>query len=192
MKVLAIIQTSYPNHYRNFDDGMLSLSVQMWHKAFEDQPFAVVFGAVSKYILHKKFPPTIADIREEVVNMTNPAAMKSGEEAWEEVIAAVKKFGFYRQGEAMKTLGDTIQRAVRTIGYDNICKSENIGIERANFYKLYDALNKGSKEKAILPTPLYEAIKKLSDGTKIEGAPKSLLKDPVNPEEIPKIPRGGA
>lgn len=144
----------------------------MWHKAFEDQPFAVVFGAVSKYILHKKFPPTIADIREEVVRMTNPSAMKSGEEAWEEVIIAVKKFGFYRQGEGIKTLDEVSQRAVRTIGWDNICKSETIGIERANFLKFYDSLNKGAKEKAVLPQSLYEAIERVTEKTRIEGAAK--------------------
>jgi hypothetical protein len=173
MKLLAIIHSSFPNHYKNFDEMMLKLSVQMWHKAFEDQSFPVVFGAVSKYILSHKFPPTIADIREEVVNMVNPKAMKSSQEAWEEVILAIKKFGFYRQGEGIKTLDETSQRAVRTIGWDNICKSENIGIERSNFYKLYDALNKGTKEQAILPTALYDAIQKATERTKIEGAPKN-------------------
>jgi hypothetical protein len=143
----------------------------MWHKAFEDQPFSVVFGAVSKYILHQKFPPTIADIREEVIRMTNPQAMKSGEEAWEEVILAIKKFGFYRQAEGIKTLDEPTRRAVMTIGWGNICKSESIGIERSNFYKLYEALNKGQKEKAVLPNALYEAIQTVTNQARLEGAP---------------------
>jgi hypothetical protein len=185
LKLLMIIQTSYPNHYKNFEDGFLKMSVKMWQKAFEDQPFEVVFGALSKHILKAKFPPTIAELREEVIRITNPEALKSGEEAWEEVIAAVKRFGFYRQAEAMKSFDEPTQRAVRTIGWNKICHSETIGIERSNFYKTYEALSKGDKEKALLPPSIYEGINRLANE-------KSLLKPPTKPEEIPQLPKGGA
>lgn len=141
---------------------MLAVALEMWQKAFYDHSYQVVSSATYQYILQNKFPPTIAEIREEVIKITNPDALKTGEQAWEEVVKAVKRFGYYRQGEALKTLDKATQRAVNTVGWQDICHSEKIGVVRSNFFKVFEAVNKGAKEEAILPSGLYEQIKKLS------------------------------
>lgn len=166
MKLLAILQTSYPNHYKTFDKDMMKLTLEMWWRAFADYDFEVVFRATQKYILQQKFPPTISELREEVIRIMNPDALKTGEQAWEEVISAVKKYGFYQQDKAFATMDERTKRATKAIGWQNICSSENIGIERANFYKMYDAISKDVKEQAMLPANLLTELKRLADKTK--------------------------
>lgn len=166
---MAILQSSYPNHYKTFDDQMKKFTLEMWWRAFADYEFEIVFRAVQKHIMTHKFPPTISELRESLVLITNPTALKTGEEAWEEVILAVKKYGFYQQEKAMATLDERTKRATKAIGWQNICSSENIGIERSNFYKMYDAISKDVKEEALLPANLINELKRLADKTRAIG-----------------------
>jgi hypothetical protein len=83
---------------------------------------------------------------------------KTAQEAWEDVIKAVKRFGSYRMDEAFKTLEERTKRAVRVIGWQQICASEAIGIERANFIKFYDSYNMDAKDAYIFPKALTDKI----------------------------------
>lgn len=173
-----IIKASYPNHFKNFDKDTIRAASEMWHRQFADYSFEVCFTAVERYIAENTFPPAIADIREIVVKMMNPAALKTGEEAWEEVITAVRKYGYYQQPEAFKQLDEPTKRAVKIIGWQNICQSEKIGIERAAFIKTYSNASAPIRERAILPTPLFKHIEQLKERVNHErhndGGPPQL------------------
>ena len=157
-----VIKGSYPNHFKNVDELTFKLTTEMWFSAFKDQDFFTVLKVTQKYILENKYPPTIADLRQEVIKITNPESLMTPEEAWEIVISAVKRFGFYQMPEAFKTFSEPIKRSVKAIGWGNICKSENIGIERSNFYKMYSAIDKPNREQAIIPKEIYAKLQELT------------------------------
>jgi hypothetical protein len=163
-----MIKGSYPNVYKDIDEVTSSLTISMWHSAFQDMPANLVFSIAQQWVLNQNNAPTIAQLREQAIKMTNPNALVSCEEAWETVIKAVKNYGYYRQDEAFKTLSEPTKRAVKVIGWANICRSENIGIERANFYKTYNALEKDNKEKNIVPKAVYEKLQNLSQQMRLE------------------------
>jgi hypothetical protein len=135
------------------------MTAQTWASSFEDVPFGMVWNAVQQWILKEEYPPPISKIRERCMDMLKPQDRpKTAQEAWEDVIKAIKRFGSYRMDEAFKTLEERTKRAVRVIGWQNICASEAIGIERANFIKFYDSYNMDAKDTYIFPKALTDKI----------------------------------
>lgn len=138
----------------------------MWANSFSDIPFHVALNAVQAHILKSQFAPTIAEIRLRCVEMISPKKIKTAQEAWEDVITAVKRFGYYRQSEAFEMLDERVKRAVRVIGWQNICQSESIGIERANFIKFYDSYTGEEREQIIFPKALTDKIQQIMNEQK--------------------------
>ena len=73
----------------------------IWYQLLQDIDYKIANAAIQKYMLTSKFPPTIADIREQA------ASVVSGEkplwsDGWEEVVRAIKNYGSYGQKEAME------------------------------------------------------------------------------------------
>jgi hypothetical protein len=136
----------------------------MWYIALKDQEFKTVLLASEKYIVTNKFPPTIADIREEVVKIIHPTP-DNGEQKWLEVLEAVKKYGSYNEGQALASLDETTRQAVKTIGYRTICLSEKIGVERAHFFKIYNSIAKKDHDQNIVPQRIVNQIINLQKST---------------------------
>lgn len=68
-------------------------------------------------------------------------------EAWGKVLRQISKAGHYG---IPKFKDDLVKKSVEAIGWHNICMSENIGIERAHFFKVYEALSGRKKQKDLL------------------------------------------
>jgi hypothetical protein len=84
--------------------------------------------------------PTIAEIREACMDLEH-GEPKAGGEAWGEVLAAVSRWGIYRQpGLDFQFADPVVARAVQAFGWRNICNSENQQADRARFIELYDRL----------------------------------------------------
>jgi hypothetical protein len=69
IKFLALVKLSYPNSYKDIDATTQKATVNMWHKKFENTPFKIVEMALDHFINVSKFPPTVADIREELTKI---------------------------------------------------------------------------------------------------------------------------
>lgn len=65
-QLLAIIKLSYPNSYRDLDEVTRSATINMWHMSFPDVPYPVMSQALNRYRLTNKFPPTVAEMVEEL------------------------------------------------------------------------------------------------------------------------------
>lgn len=66
IKILALIKLAYPNSYKDVDKDTQIATVNMWHRNFSTVPFAVMEMALDHFVKVSKFPPTIADICEEL------------------------------------------------------------------------------------------------------------------------------
>jgi hypothetical protein len=65
-KLLALIKLAYPNSYKDIDKDSLLATVNMWHRMFKDTPLGIIEMALDHFVKGSKFPPTIADITEEL------------------------------------------------------------------------------------------------------------------------------
>ena len=137
---LGVLLQAFPN--RKLDSGVLYAFL----KDIPDQEF---LKGITEIITTQKelYPDTniIALIREK--SLVKPQLVAG--EAWAIVLRGVSSVGSYGYPKFDNSL---IDKAVDAIGWINICRSENIAIERAHFLKIYDVLAQREKESQMLIT----------------------------------------
>lgn len=65
-KFLALIKVAYPTSYRDLDKTTTQATINMWKVTFSDVPFDVMVIAFEHFRRVSKFPPTVAEICEEL------------------------------------------------------------------------------------------------------------------------------
>lgn len=65
IKVLSILKAAYPNSYSRMTTQEANATISIWASQFRDAPADVVIIAVQKLIARLKFPPSVAEVREE-------------------------------------------------------------------------------------------------------------------------------
>jgi len=155
-KLLTVLAASYPKF--EVDD----LKVHVWHEMLGDLDYAVANIAIKKLIMQNTFPPAIAEVRKAAAELTNPENLTSSE-AWGEVTSAIRNYGYYREGEALASMSPTTAQVVRYMGWREICMSEDIGVIRGQFLRMYEQIATREQEKQLLPPSMQAEIKKLAD-----------------------------
>lgn len=132
----------------------------MWFALLGDLPYDACAMAIKKYMLTNKFPPTVAEIREMVSGIVNGDPLTWGE-SWERALAAVRKYGSYNKMDALNSLDSLTRKCVESIGYMELCMSENIMVERAHFQKVFEVFAKREQTDKQMPLQLKQAISQL-------------------------------
>lgn len=144
-------------------------SLELWYMQLKDLDYKIVEVAINKWAATNKWSPSISEIRETAATITLGELPEWGE-AWQEVTLAIKRFGSYRAGEALKSLSPLTRKAVERLGYMQLCASENIAADRANFRMIYEQLAAREKKQAQLPEGLKTLIAQMQQDNKlIEG-----------------------
>ena len=65
-KLLSLIKLSYPTAYRDIDKDTANATVTMWASSFADCPYPIIEQAFNHYRMTHKFPPTVAEMVEEL------------------------------------------------------------------------------------------------------------------------------
>lgn len=132
-------------------------AAELWFRQLADIPYETAVVALNKWVAVNKWPPSIADIREAALDVSTDA-IPDWSEAWETVLNAIRRFGPYRQTEAMESLDDMTRTVVRRLGFMTLCSSENVAADRANFRTIYQIMAERKRRDAQLPEPLRLAI----------------------------------
>ena len=143
-KLVAVLIASFP-HAR---------VTEATSSAYETMPADLdsssASAAVKRLIASAKFLPTIAEIREATIQVTD-GDRRHGGEAWGDVLRAVSRFGAYQTPEFSDTV---VARCVVALGWRELCSSENQVSDRARFVELYDKLaGEARKEQVIGALP---------------------------------------
>lgn len=85
IKLLALIKLAYPNSYKDIDKDTQLATVNMWQRAFNTVPFAIMEMALDHFVKASKFPPTIADMCDELKSIyfeafENVLTLENGEQ----------------------------------------------------------------------------------------------------------------
>lgn len=144
--------------------------IVLWSSMFEDVAFRVAKIALKKLMLLNTFPPSVAELRQAVVEVATPGNSRlPAPEAWGHVIAAIKKFGYYRESEALSSMPAEAAKVVSWMGWQDICQSDNIDVVRGQFLRMYETQLQREKEQALLPSALREIIAEIGQGFLLEG-----------------------
>jgi len=125
---LTLISSIYPR----LAEGDIDDIINSWNLVLLDIDYATAKTAVVKMIRSDEYPSPGKIIK--AVRSIRNAGIPSAEEAWSEVI---KKLDPYKRPEWSH---DLIGDAVRCMGYVELCRSENPGMDRAQFLKIYNNL----------------------------------------------------
>ena len=144
-------------------------AMQLWYAQLQDIPYKVAEAALNKWVATNRWSPTIADLRELAADVAVGEAPDWGD-AWHNVMRAVSKYGYNRQSEAMDFLDDVTREAVRRVGWYDICMSENVGVERANFRDIYNTLQERKQKERLVPPQVAVLIAEIRQSQNlIEG-----------------------
>lgn len=148
-------------------------AVKMWYTILKDVPYEEAVIAVQRYANTSRYAPTPADIREQISSMKSDG--KSWADGWEQVLHAIRKFGYYNEKKALESMDELTRSVVKNLGWKQLCMTEQSEMMayRANFRMAYEDKEKRNKEEAKLPQELKEQIiglfNKQDEGGKLLG-----------------------
>lgn len=134
-------------------------AMELWFNQLQDLPYDIATLTLNKWVATNKWSPSIADIREQAAGITHGTPRDWGE-AWQEVLKAIRQYGSYQEKEALESMDETTRRVVNRLGFRNICASEEIQVDRANFRMIYEQEIQREKQDAQIPPKLKELITK--------------------------------
>ena len=69
IKLLALIKVAYPTAYKDMDNASKQATVNMWQTTFPNVPYPIMEMAFNHFRLASKFPPTVAEMCEELKHL---------------------------------------------------------------------------------------------------------------------------
>ena len=132
-------------------------AMELWFRELNDIPFDVAEMALRKWVATNKWSPSIADIREMTAGIVNGDPLTWGE-SWEKVMTAIRKYGSYNKGAALNSLDPITRKCVESIGYTELCMSENIMADRAHYQRIFEIMSKREQVRQRVAIPLLDAI----------------------------------
>ena len=145
-------------------------TLDAYFEMLHDLPYEVATAAVKKIIATDEYPtlPTIGKIRQAAAEISRGHIL-SAPEAWGMVLKAVHEYGYYREAEALASLPEHVAEVVRWMGFQTICMSEKISVDRGQFLRMYEVHQKREQEQAVLPPAVRDVIKQLAGKMKMIG-----------------------
>lgn len=143
-------------------------ALNVWYSLLQDLPYEVCNVAIQKYMMTETKIPTIADIR----NLC--AGVVAGEkplwsDGWEEVMMSIRRYGSYNEEKALESMSDITKQCVRRLGYQNLCRSEAIEVDRANFRMIFEQIANREHEKKKLPSGMQQLIASIQEKKLLES-----------------------
>jgi hypothetical protein len=133
--IVGLALAAYPSQASRIGEKSIAAMRAMWADLLDDLEFGVVKAALQVHCRSNKWLPSPAELRDLVAG--GGAAVRSGMDAWGDVLRAVCCYGIHRVPE----FGDPlVADAVKAVGWDAICNSENQVADRAHFARVYDSM----------------------------------------------------
>lgn len=142
--------------------------ISVWYEFFKDINIKDFKMAVGRIVNKSKFLPSISELKSEIALISNPVLQMNAEDEWDNVLRTVRRFGSYRETEAMESLNPYTRNIIRQIGYKRICMSESIQWERKEFIELFN-VNKDRDENAYLLTEPQMTLAEITRKARIKA-----------------------
>ena len=161
--LLGIIKAAYPAFYKDKSKSELQTVVVLWASLFKDDQQQIVEEAVKALMCTLKYPPTIADVKEKIQELTQPEQLTEME-AWNLVKKAMNT-SYYT--ESCRSLPPALQRIVGSpnqlkqwafMGTDTVNS-----VIQSNFMRSYKVVAKREREYAKLPESSKQLMEQLTN-----------------------------
>lgn len=165
IQVITLLAGNYDS-IANKDKTQKQLMVNTWQECLGDLDYRLVLEAVKKTMITSPYPPTIADVRKNAVEMLKPSTQKTAIEAWNEAYKMICS-GLYMTEEQFKMASPEVQkffgnvRQVRELALTdaNIVNS----VTKGQFLKQYEVIVNREKEQKLLPQSMQDFTRQLTE-----------------------------
>lgn len=163
-KLVAIIVTAYPNFDKFKDAQAVASTVDLWATMFDSDDARIVGLAVKKHIATNKWPPSVAELREIMLEIQRPELIPP-DQAWAAVSDYMHTAGSWAGEHLDQALPPLVARAVEVIGCHNLYEmnrgsygDSKPGMARVAFMQQYTAMYDREKARAMTPAEVTAAI----------------------------------
>lgn len=157
-KLLRAISAAYPN----YNPKDMKDTAEIWTLILGDLSFTAVFAAFRSYLDEgHDYAPNAGQLRALLRNVTSVDPTEA--EAWNMVLAAIKRSTYFAQEEFDK-LPEDIQRSIGTPEYLRslaIADDVNWGVESSNFYRNYRIVKERERQIENLPNGVRTYIEEM-------------------------------
>jgi hypothetical protein len=175
-RIWQVLVTSYPNWVKDMAPGDLAGTFKVYERLLSDIPGSLLEAAVVQHVASNKWFPAIAELRSLVLAITTPERI-TAMEAWGSVLDAMKSGGARimpgGNGYYPPEWADPITaRVVASMGWVELCQSDNQEADRAHFMRAYDAIAARDSSDALMLPMMREWVNRMlatSEVKKLEG-----------------------
>lgn len=138
-KCLAALEVVYPNHFKSWTTlEQLTIARKLYHRMWRDIDGHLLEAAVDQWLsTARPFHPSPGELRDLALMLVS-GDEKSADEAWIEVLEAIRHIGSYGRPQWSN---DLIERTVKAFGWVELCMTETdqMSYARDSFMKIYKA-----------------------------------------------------
>ena len=190
IKLVGLAAMNFPN----MQEKALTPTAEIWFRLLGDLSYPIAEAAVVKVLATAMFWPTVAEIREAASSLM-PNEIPPVESAWGEVLRAMQAHGHMRAPQCMKSSDETPTMMIFSESWDfsnpligetvkqmwgswrNACEAvqtDTLGVDRAQFTKMYSTVAGRKKELAQLPPAVRELASGLADMLKLPASQRKV------------------
>ena len=165
IQVITLLAGNY-NSIAEKDKTQKQLMINTWLECLGDLDYRLVLESVKKTMITSPYPPTIADIRKNAIEMIKPTTSKTAIEAWNESYSMICK-GTYMEEEEFEKASPEVKkffgnvRQVRELAQTNTDVVNSV--TKGQFLKQYEVIVNREKEQKLLPQSMQDFTKKLAE-----------------------------
>ncbi len=163
IEALTLIVMSYPASFK--DESAVQAMSEVWYRIFRDDNPKLVALAIQKHISVSKWPPSIAEVREQMAELEHPEILPP-DVAWCAVIDRIETDGQYLT-DLERIFPLLVAKVLRTIGWSELCEIHRgeygkylNGQDKKAFMEIYKPAYERAREKAMLPQGLRMDVEK--------------------------------
>jgi len=172
LKVMAILEVSYPNWVSKLDVEKKQVMVSLWSELFAEDNGNLIANAVKAIIISdtNPFPPTIAAIKQKAYDLSHKQSL-SEMEAWNIVMLALRNCGRNSIAEYAKLPREvqviTTPQQLREWSQMDIDQLNTV--VSSNFMRSYRSRSQYVKQNELLPESMKVLLSEMKEQFKLEN-----------------------
>lgn len=128
IKILSILKASYPNFYKDMSKKDAETTINLYTEMFSNTEANLVATAIKELIQHQGYPPTIADIKNKIDELTQPYE-ETEVELWE-IYKKIIQSGYYGD----RTEFDALPEAIKSYLGNNPNRINELGMMESSTF----------------------------------------------------------
>lgn len=173
-EIIAMMQTNYPDSFRDMSDKALNGKINLWFMQFRDDEYRDVLAAVMAHIATdtNRFMPPVGVIKAKLTEIRMPEDLTELE-AWGYVQKALRN-STYNAGEEFAKLPPVVQRLVgepMQLQSWACLDDKSLTVVASNFQRSYKVRAASEREFLALPSAVQQAMTQIADRMKMPELP---------------------